>query len=261
MTAGSELREIAAALATAAGQYVRSGRAAGQLSALTKSSPTDMVTQFDTASERMIVDGLRSLRPDDGVVGEEGTDDPGVSGIRWLIDPIDGTTNFFYGLPGYAVSIAACDDAGALAGAVYVPATDELFSAARGEGASLNGVPIACSATTEVRHALVATGFSYLPERRQRQAARLARFIADVRDVRRLGAAAVDLCYVAAGRVDCYYEEWLNPWDLAAGQLIAHEAGCLSGDFAGGPARPSEVLVANPHLFGTMRDLLAGAAL
>lgn len=260
MSAPDQLRELAATLAKAAGQYVMSGRAAGELSALTKTSPTDMVTQFDTASERMIVDGLRARRPDDGIVGEEGTDDPGTSGIHWLIDPIDGTTNFFYGLPGYAVSIAACDEHGALAGAVYVPATDELFTGARGHGATLNGIPIGCSATTELRHALVATGFSYDSQRRSAQAARLASVIGLVRDVRRLGAAAVDLCYVAAGRFDCYYEQWLNPWDLAAGLLIAHEAGCVSGDFAGGPVRPAEVLVTNPHLFQPLRALIAAAA-
>ena len=259
MTAAGDLRELAATLAKAAGQYVQSGRTAEELSALTKSSPTDMVTQFDTASERMIVDGLRARRPTDGIVGEEGTDDPGTSGIRWLIDPIDGTTNFFYGLPGYAVSIAACDEKGAVAGAVYVPATDELFAASRGDGATLNGIPIACSTTTELRHALVATGFSYESERRAVQGARLARILGHVRDVRRMGAAAVDLCYVAAGRVDCYYEQWLNPWDLAAGGLIAHEAGCHSGDFTGGPVRPAEVLVANPHLFEPLRELIAAS--
>lgn len=251
------LRSLAEQLAREAGHMVRVGRASGVSHTSTKSSETDMVTEFDQASERLIVDGLLRERPNDAIVGEEGTDTPGTSGIRWLIDPIDGTTNFLYGLPGYAVSIAARDDHETLAGAVYVPATDEMFSAALGHGATLDGQPISCSTTTTLSHALVATGFSYLPERRARQAARLASLIPLVRDVRRLGAASVDLCYVAAGRLDTYFEQWLGPWDIAAGELIAREAGCASGAFDGGPLTPAEVLVAPPDLFAMMIELLA----
>jgi myo-inositol-1(or 4)-monophosphatase len=215
-----------------------------------------MVTEFDRASERLIVAGLQRVRPDDAIVGEEGTDTDGRSGVHWLIDPIDGTTNFLYGLPGYNVSIAARTDEGTQVGAVYVPATDELFTAIRGGGARLDGVPIHCSTTTSLRHALVATGFSYLPERREAQAARIVRLIGKVRDIRRIGAAAYDLCNVAAGRVDVYFEQWLGPWDLAAGELIAAEAGCRTGSFDGGPVDPSSVLVATPALFQPMIELL-----
>jgi myo-inositol-1(or 4)-monophosphatase len=154
------------------------------------------------------------------------------------------------------VSIAATDAHGTLAGAVYVPATGELFSAGRAQGATLNGERIGCSSTTDLAQALVATGFSYDPARRQAQAERVSRLIARVRDIRRLGAASVDLCNAAAGRVDAYFEEFLGPWDLAAGELIAREAGCRTGDFSGAPARPAEVLVANPVVFDQLAALI-----
>ncbi len=253
---GRQLREFAGDLARQAGELVKAGRRSGAGSVDTKSSGTDLVTQYDRASEALIVGAIRAARPDDAIIGEEGTADEGTSGVRWLIDPIDGTTNFFYDLPGYAVSIAAADDHGTLAGAVYVPATDELFTAARGHGATLNGEPIRCSPTSDLSSALLATGFSYQADRRRAHMRRLQHVIGEVRDIRRLGAAAADLCYVAAGRVDAYFEEHLGPWDLAAGELIAREGGCLSGDLTGGPVRPAQVLVANPSLFEPMRALL-----
>jgi myo-inositol-1(or 4)-monophosphatase len=255
-----ELCRIAATLAREAGKMVREGRMHGVASATTKSSDTDMVTEFDRASEQLIVQRLSRIRPDDAIVGEEGTDTDGHSGVRWLIDPIDGTTNFLYGLPGYNVSIAARTEEGTQVGAVYIPATDELFTAMRGRGARLNGEPIRCSGNDSLRHALVGTGFSYLPERREAQARRVAALIARIRDIRRSGAAAADLCYVAAGRLDVYYEQWLGPWDLAAGELIASEAGCRTGSFDGGPVHPSNVLVATPALFDQMVELLAASA-
>lgn len=256
----AELLELASRLALEAGRMVRDGRAADGVSATTtKSSLTDMVTEFDTASEALIVGGITAARPHDGIVGEEGTDTVGTSGIRWLVDPIDGTTNFMYGLPGYAVSIAACSAEDTEVGVVYVPATDELFTAALGGGATLNGRPIGCGTTTDLSVALVGTGFSYQPERRAVQARRVAAMIPRVRDIRRLGAAAPDLCYVAAGRLDIYFEEFLGPWDLAAGELIAREAGCRTGDLEGGAARPASVLVANPALFPLAQALIAEA--
>jgi myo-inositol-1(or 4)-monophosphatase len=253
-----ELARLAGDLAVAAGRMVRDGRASSGIAQNeTKSTSTDHVTEFDHASEALIVDGIRRARPGDGIVGEEGTDRPGTSGVDWLIDPIDGTTNFLYGLPGYAVSIAARTEAGTQAGAVYLPATDELFSATLGGGAFLGGRRISCSTTSDVSLALVGSGFSYQPARRRNQARRIAELVPRVRDLRRLGAAAADLCYVAAGRLDAYFEEWLGPWDLAAGELIAREAGCLTGSIDGGPVRPQSVLVANPALFGPLRRLLA----
>jgi len=252
----TELRGLAGDLALRAGALISEARRSGAGLVDTKSTATDMVTEYDRASELLIVDALRAARPDDAIVGEEGTADEGTSGVSWLIDPIDGTTNFLYGLPGYAVSIAAADHDGALAGAVYVPATNELFTAGRGQGATLNGEPIRCSTTTDIATALVATGFSYHPELRQKHMRRLQHIIGDIRDIRRFGAAAPDLCYVAAGRVDAYFEEHLGPWDLAAGELIAREAGCVTGDFAGEAVRPAQVLVANPSIFEPLRALI-----
>jgi myo-inositol-1(or 4)-monophosphatase len=252
-----DLRDLAVRLAIAAGDFVCEGRKHGVKSMSSKSSDTDVVTEFDRASERMIVEGLSAERPDDALVGEEGTDAAGASGVRWLIDPIDGTTNFLYDLPGYAVSIAALVDEGPLAGAVYVPSTGELFTAIAGRGALLNGVPIRCGTTTDLEHALVATGFSYIVDRRHDQGQRFARLISKIRDIRRFGAASTDLCYLAAGRLDVYYEKWLGPWDWAAGELIAREAGCRTGRFDGGPLGHDEVLAANPVLFDQMVELLA----
>jgi myo-inositol-1(or 4)-monophosphatase len=254
-----ELLELACSLARDAGRLVRDGRHRGISDIATKSSATDVVTEFDKASERYLVEGILQVRPHDGIVGEEGTDTDGTSGVRWLIDPIDGTTNFLYGLAGYAVSVAAADARGALAGAVYLPATDELFAAGRGCGATCNGAPIAPSGNRLLAGALVGTGFSYLPERREAQATRIAGIIGRVRDIRRFGAAAADLCYVAAGRLDVYFEEYLSPWDVAAGELIARESGCRVGDFDGGPMRPAQLLAASPDLFDPMIELLAGA--
>ena len=256
----SALLALAEELAREAGELVASGRANGSGTIHTKSTPTDLVTEYDRASEALIVGRLAAVRPDDGIVGEEGAESAGSSGIRWLIDPIDGTTNFYYGLPGYAVSIAAADEHGAFAGVVYAPVLGELFAARRGAGATLNGRPISCGSLADLSTALVATGFAYHPERRATQAQRVARLIASVRDVRRLGAASIDLCYVACGRLDAYFEEGLGPWDLAAGELIAREAGCRSGDFRGGPARPGEVAVAAPELFDSFVSLIRTAS-
>ncbi len=259
----NELRDIAARLALEAGALAAQGRRDQPIVADTKSTGTDMVTQFDRAAEAHIVGRLHELRPHDAIVGEEGAATVGTSGVGWLIDPIDGTTNFLYDLPGWAVSIAAVDHHGTAVGAVHVPSSGELFTAVRGEGAFLTTdrgtLRLRCSDGTNLATALVATGFGYAPERRVRQATRLARMIGDVRDIRRLGAASVDLCHVAAGRVDVYFEEGLGPWDLAAGELIAREAGCRSGDFRGGAARPDEILVAAPALFEAMAATILAA--
>jgi myo-inositol-1(or 4)-monophosphatase len=223
----------------------------------TKSTATDLVTIHDRAAEATIVTGLAAARPDDGIVGEEGTARPGTSGISWLVDPIDGTTNYVYGLHHWATSIAAADAEGVLAGAVYAPVLGELFAAGRGRGATLGGRPIRCSDRDDLALALVATGFGYLPSARVEQAGLLTGVLGEVRDIRRLGSAAIDLCHVACGRVDAYYETGLSPWDAAAGELIAREAGCRSGDFAGGPPDPAELLVATPAIFDDLVQLLA----
>ena len=253
----AELLALATRLAVAAGDNARDGRSERGISATsTKSSATDMVTEFDRASEALIVGGILQARPDDAIIGEEGTDRPGTSGVEWLVDPIDGTTNFLYDLPGWAVSIAARSEDRTEIGVVYVPTTNELFTAVAGDGAYLNGRRLQCSDTDELALALVATGFSYQADRRRTHARRLAALLPLVRDMRRFGAAAPDLCYVAAGRVDVYFEQWLGAWDLAAGELIAREAGCRTGSLDGGPVRPDSVLAANPTLFPLIRALI-----
>ena len=256
LTLELQLRTIAEQLAQQAGAMILQARRQGLVSADTKSTSTDLVTEHDRASERLIVGELTRLRPTDGIIGEEGSSIAGSSGVDWLIDPIDGTTNYFYNLTGYAVSIAASAGGHTLAGAVYIPVTGELFSAAKGHGATLNGQVIGCSNTAQLDQALLATGFSYQSKKRVQHAKRLVHLIGEIRDIRRFGAAAPDLCYVAAGRVDAYFEENLGPWDLAAGELIAREAGCISGDLNGARARPEQVLVANPVLFEPLRLLI-----
>lgn len=226
----------------------------------TKLTDTDMVTKFDRESEAMIIAGLRSQRPDDSIVGEEGGGHRGSSGIEWHVDPIDGTTSFMYGLPTWCVSIGAQDADGALVGAVYMPDLDEMFAARRGGGATLNGAPITCSSLTDLSKALVATGFSYTRSQRTVQSRRVTEFIDQIRDVRRMGAAAVDICFVACGRLDAYFEENLHSWDVLAAELIAREAGASSGDFSGGPLRPAEVLVSAPGVFDALSTVLVAAS-
>ena len=252
------LVELARSLALEAGVLVRDGRARGLNDVVTKSTATDVVTEFDNAAEAMIVARLRRERPGDGLIGEEGTNHLGTSGINWLIDPIDGTTNFLYDLPAYAVSVAAADADGSIAGAVYLPVTNEMFWAGRGMGAWCNDKPIRCSTVDDVSLALVGTGFAYRAERRRVQAATMARIIPEIRDFRRLGSAAIDLCYVACGRLDAYYEQWLNPWDRAAGELIAAEAGATVGTYRTPGDEPSGLLAAPSGLYDAIRHLVEG---
>jgi myo-inositol-1(or 4)-monophosphatase len=253
---------LAERLAATTAELIHEGRNRGIVDVDTKSTGTDMVTEYDRAAEAQIVGELRRLRPDDAIVGEEGTDRAGSSGVSWLIDPIDGTTNFLYGLPGYAVSIAAVDEQGPLVGAVAVPTFGEVFTAERGRGAWCNGELLRCSDQNVLAESLVATGFSYVAERRARQAQVLQEVLPRVRDIRRFGAAAVDLCHVGAGRVDGYYENGLNPWDSAAGALVASEAGAVLGGLDGGPPRPEALVAAAPGIFVALQALLvrAGAA-
>jgi myo-inositol-1(or 4)-monophosphatase len=243
---GNELRSIAEQLARAAGDMALAGRKSGDVTATTKSSPTDMVTQYDKASEDMITAGLRELRPDDGIVGEEGASRDGTSGITWHIDPIDGTSNFYFDIPMWAVSIGAVDEHGPIAGAVYAPALGDMFTAARGEGATLNGNRISVRENTILSDALVCTGFSYHVSQREVHALRVATMVGQIRDIRRFGAAAIDLCFVACGRLDAYFEEHLNSWDLIAGQVIATEAGAIVTNFSGDTVTPQQVLATQP---------------
>ncbi len=229
-----ELRDLAGAVANDIGAFLLAevdNHNAGD----TKSSATDFVTAADRAAEAKIVAAITQSRPGDGFVGEEGTDTASSTGVTWIIDPIDGTTNFVFSHPGYCVSIAAAHNGQVVAGAVADPLHQQLFDAALGHGARCNGQPIRARATTDVGRALVATGFSYDAQRRQRQAEALRVMLPQIADIRRMGSAALDLCGVAIGRVDAYYELALNQWDLAAGALIASEAGAVVVANAGDP--------------------------
>jgi myo-inositol-1(or 4)-monophosphatase len=222
----------------------------------TKSTATDMVSEMDRASEALIVSRLLAARPDDGIVAEEGSARAGTSGLRWVVDPLDGTTNYLYDFPGWAVSIAAEDDAGVVAGVVADAVHGEVFTAARGGGAHRNGEPIAVSGCRDLPTALVGTGFGYGAERRAAQGAVLTGLLPRVRDVRRMGAASVDLCSVACGRLDAYYERGLSWWDLAAGALVATEAGAVVSALDGGPPRGDSVVASTPGLATSLRELL-----
>ena len=190
-----------------------------------KSSHSDLVTEIDQRVESIIFNFLQSRRNNDSFLGEEGTSAIGSSGVRWILDPIDGTTNYVYGIPYFGVSIAAEKNGEVVAGAVADPNRNEIFDAARGFGAQCNGSSICISGGTNLNNSLIATGFSYSSERRGIQAEILSHLLPKVGDIRRFGAAAVDLCWLAKGRVDAFYEEGLNYWDFAAGSLIAEEAG------------------------------------
>ena len=251
-----ELLALASDIAAAASAILTEGLTRSRTTVDTKTTGTDMVTEMDRASERLIVESILAVRPEDAILGEEGTDRPGTSGVRWIVDPIDGTTNYLYGHPGFAVSIAAEIDGEVCVGVVNDPLHQEVFSAIRGEGARRNGSLIHVSSETRLAHSLLATGFSYDPERRRRQAAVLTELLPVVRDIRRMGAASVDLCSVACGRVDAYYERGLQPWDHAAGSLIAREAGASVGDLTGGERRFEFCLAAPPALFEQLVPIL-----
>jgi len=234
------LLDLAVEVATAAGAELLARRSDAGAVAY-KTSNTDPVSEADRASERLLVDALLSARPDDGLLGEEGAARRGTSGLRWVVDPLDGTVNYLYGLGDWAVSVACEDDRGALVGAVHDPLRQETFHAARGLGAHCGDRPLAVNDPVALARALVATGFSYDAEHRAEQAGVVAILLPKIRDIRRAGGAALDLCAVASGRVDGYYEDSTQRWDWAAGALIAAEAGATvtplgEGLMAAGPA-------------------------
>ena len=223
----------------------------------TKSSGTDLVTDLDRAAEARIVEQLLAARPDDGVLGEEGGERAGTSGVRWVIDPLDGTTNYVYGYPAYGVSIAAEADGQLVAATVVDVVGQERFTAALGHGAHGDGRPLAVSTETHLPSALLGTGFSYDATSRGRQAEALVAVLPAVRDIRRSGSAALDLCALAAGRLDGFWERGLSPWDRAAGSLIAAEAGARVGRL--GTAEPMTLLAAPPALYDALEALLEAA--
>ena len=251
MSADLELAERAA---RAAGEVLMSyyGRAAEGLAS--KTSPTDPVSDADREAERTIRELLLGEHPDDGILGEEGSRSSSASGRTWIVDPLDGTVNFLYGLRAWAVSIALEDQDGLAAGVVFNPVSGECFKAVRGEGASVNGTPLQVTQCPSLDRAMVATGFSYEAERRREQAQLLVELLPRIRDLRRAGAAALDLAFVAAGRVDAFYERGLKAWDEAAGRLLVAEAGGVTADLEGEPH--GVVAAATPELMGELRPLV-----
>jgi myo-inositol-1(or 4)-monophosphatase len=274
------LRDLAVSVAREAGEMLaaRTGRVEV---AATKSSPTDVVTEMDRRSEELIRSRILAARPSDAVLGEEGgqTGDADGAPVRWVIDPLDGTVNYLYGLHDWAVSIAAevgCEggEAGGaeggevgrkiVAGAVFVPVRGEMFSAYAGGGAWLEAAGadrgkarLRCLPGVPLDQALVGTGFGYLADRRKVQGEVVAALLPRIRDIRRIGVASVDLCAVAAGHLDGFYERGLNYWDWAAGALIAAEAGAVVGGLNGAPVSSSMAVAAGPSLFGPLADALA----
>ena len=267
--AGTLLR-IAVAAAAEAGRLLASWRGDERPEVVqTKSSPTDIVTEMDRRSEALITTRIRAYRPGDTVLGEEGgqtgggpVGDGGQPGrVRWIVDPLDGTVNYLYGLRDWAVSIAAEVDGSVVAGVVEMPRHGETFTAATGQGAWLHRgeakLALHCSPGVPLDRALVGTGFGYDPGRRQVQGEVIAALVPHIRDVRRGGSAAVDLCSVAAGRLDAFYERGLNYWDFAAGGLIAREAGALVGGLAGRTESNSMTVAAGPGLYQQLDAFLS----
>ncbi len=254
-----DLLDLADRAAEAAAALLAEGLDRPRTSVSTKTTATDLVTEMDRAAERLITETILAARPDDSLLGEEGSDRAGGSPVRWVIDPLDGTTNYVYRHPGFAVSIAAQVGGVTEVGVVVDVLGGHHYRAVRGDGASRDGEPIAVSDRTDLAQALVATGFGYDPADRRHQGQVLAAVLGDIRDIRRMGSAALDLCSVASGRVDAYYELTLAPWDWAAGALIAAEAGAVVCDLRGEPPSAGVVLAAPPALIGPLRDLLGRA--
>ena len=240
----AELLELAKRVGREAGELLQKRPTTFEVS--TKTSAIDVVTQMDSQSEAHIVSEILKARPNDGIIGEEGSERTSKSGITWVIDPLDGTVNYLYGLPGWNVSIAAKDSDGVVVGVVVAPTINSTWYASRGGGAFLNEQPIKCNDVVELNRALIATGFAYDLDARPAQLAQLSELLNRIRDIRRNGAAAVDLCHVAMGALDGYFEKGLQEWDLAAGGLIANEAGAKVTTVAG------TTIAAAPSLHATL---------
>ena len=220
-----DLRELASRLAREGADLARRLRVLGVDVAATKSSAVDVVTEADRAVEALLRERLAEHRPDDAVLGEEGDDRPGTSGVRWVLDPIDGTVNYLYGLPDCAVSVAAEIDGEVVAGVVVAIPTGTEYAAARGHGATRDGAAIGVRPSPPLAELLVLTGFGYRRDVRAHQAACVAALLPEVRDIRRMGSCALDLCHVAEGSADGYVEAGPQPWDWSAGGLVLREAG------------------------------------
>jgi myo-inositol-1(or 4)-monophosphatase len=256
------LLDLARVIALDAAELAARRRREGVEVAATKSTIVDIVTEADREVERLIRDRIADARPDDAILGEEGGASGGSSGLTWVVDPIDGTVNYLYGIPHYAVSIAIVEGEPdpltwtAIAGCVANPATGETFTAARGEGAHLGGHPIRVAPPVPLAEALIATGFAYAAETRAVQGAVVARLLPQIRDLRRQGTASLDLCFVAAGRYNAFFERTLSPWDHAAGALIASEAGALVTGRDGRAPSSDFLLAGEPSVARALDELL-----
>lgn len=251
----NDLLTLATEAAAAAAAFLQDGWAQREVVA-TKSSSTDIVTQMDQGSEALLIEAIRSSRPDDAILGEEGGNHPGTSGVTWVIDPLDGTVNYLYGFPSWAVSVGVMIDDRPVVGVVHAPALATVWRGVAGEFAQANGQRIHCGEIATVDRALIATGFGYDPAVRAVQGEYVGRLLPRVRDIRRAGAAAVDLCWVAQGVVDAYFERGTHLWDRAAAMAICDGAGARVGGLDGGPARDAMTIAANPVLFDALRETL-----
>lgn len=256
MTSSAQLLALAEQIAKKAGELLMSRPTNFELDQ--KSGVLDFATQMDHESEKLIVASILQARPDDSIIGEEGSDRTGSSGYTWVIDPIDGTVNYLYGIPGWCISIAVKDRDGYLVGVVHAPSFAMTWSAIRGGGATCNGKPLRCNEPVAMNLALIATGFAYDLERRKPQAEFIRELLPKIRDIRRMGACAVDICMVASGSVDAHFEAGVNEWDYAAAGLIASEAGAKFAHLKGiWDGEKYFVLAAGPTLFAALAEALA----
>ena len=251
-------RAVAERVAVQAGAFLLEGLNRPRTAIETKSSGTDMVSEMDKGAETLLVAGITESFPDDGILGEEGTDRAGTSGWRWVIDPLDGTTNYLYGHPLWSVSVGVEFDGTPVVGVVDIPTLKETFCASAGHGTTRNGEPVRVSQVSTNAYALIATGFGYAKQRRDWQGRIVSTVIPLVRDLRRGGSAAIDLSFLACGRVDAYFERGLNPWDVCAGVVLVREAGGTITDLSGHGEPTAEFMVAAGRaLYPEIRTLLA----
>jgi myo-inositol-1(or 4)-monophosphatase len=262
VNAVSELVEIARSVATEAAEFIRTKRLDTDIVAETKSSSTDPVTEVDKASERLIFGRLQTLRPQDGFLGEEGGSDDSQSGITWVVDPIDGTTNFLYNIPHYAVSIAAVegppspDQWTLLAGCVVNPSTGDVFTAGTGLGAFRGTTPLQVRQPVDIQQALVLTGFAYGAHFRKHQAKLFEDVLPRIRDIRRMGTASLDLAMIAQGMADVYFERTISPWDFAGGAVVVQEAGGIVTGLHGAAPGHEAVFAGHPEMVARFHDLV-----
>ena len=262
VSAVSELVDIAKSVATEAAEFIRVKRLDAVSVAHTKSSSSDVVTEVDRGAEKLVFDLLQRLRPQDGFLGEEGESDDSQSGITWVVDPIDGTTNFVYNIPHYAVSIAAVEGPPTpeewtlLAGCVVNPTTGEVYSAGAGMGAFLGDTPLQVREPVDMQEALVLTGFAYGAHFRKHQAQLFVDVLPRIRDIRRMGTASLDLAMVAQGQADVFFERTISPWDFAGGAVVVQEAGGVVTGFHGGTPGREAVFAGHPEMVARLHDLI-----